>query len=178
MRRLVGAVGTAALDARVRSILATILRIGSVIAIVATGLVTVNATPAAAAPSWSIVSSPSPAGPTHGELDGLACTSNTNCQAVGNNYGGLTLGERWNGTSWSQVRTPDPTWIYGEATSYLSDIACIKAHAATALGEQAGERFDGRGLAGAVCSQQGERGAARNGQIEITNHYDRPVSNA
>ena len=118
-----------------RSTPATILRIGTAIAIVAAGLVAVDVAPAAAAPSWSIVSSPSPAGPTHDDLDGLSCSSSTNCLAVGNTYGGLlTLSERWNGSSWSQIPTPDPSWLFGEAPSYLSDIACTKASSCFAVG--------------------------------------------
>ena len=123
----------------VRLVLATVFRIGAMIAIVAAGLVVVDVTPAAAAPGWSIVSSPSPAGPTHGELSGVTCTSTTNCLAVGNTAayapgGELTLGERWNGSSWSQVPTPDPSWIFGVGPAYLSGIACAGAATCFAVG--------------------------------------------
>ena len=114
---------------RMRRSLASLLRIGTAIAMVAAGLVAVNPAPAAAAPSWSIVPSPSPDGPTIGELDGVACTTATNCLAVGTTaaygtFGELTLGERWNGSSWVQVPTPDPDWSFGVGPAYLSGVAC------------------------------------------------------
>ena len=119
-----------------RRTLGAVLRIGTVIALLNTGLVAGPVTPAvAAAPSWSIVPSPSPAGPTHGELDGVTCTSTTNCLAVGSTaFGSLTLGERWNGGSWSQVPTPDPDRTFGVGATFLSGIACAGTSKCFAVG--------------------------------------------
>jgi len=154
--------------AGVRSTLATSLRTLTAVAIAAAGLVAVTATPAAAAPSWSIVSSPSPAGPTHDELDGVVCTSATNCLAVGH-AGWLTLGERWNGSSWSQVPTPEPDWTFGQSPAYLSDIGCTTASNCFAVGygepDSAGplvERWNGHAWSNVAPPGSGS-GASLNG---------------
>ena len=77
-----------------------------VTAVVAPGL------PASAAPTWSVVASPSPVGPPSGTLRSVTCPSIDRCFAVGF-YGPdgpnlKTLIERWNGTSWSDHDQPQP----------------------------------------------------------------------
>lgn len=69
---------------------------------------------------WSVMVSPSP-GPSS-ILNGIACTSDTMCMAVG--FSGLsaglrTLAELWNGVQWSIVPTPDTT-----ANDYLMAVSC------------------------------------------------------
>ena len=62
--------------------------------------------------SWSQVASPNPGGRTHENfLDDVSATSSTNAWAVGSFFDGTagqTLIEHWNGTSWSQVASPNP----------------------------------------------------------------------
>jgi hypothetical protein len=59
---------------------------------------------------WSIVSSPSPDPSKPNILSGLACPSASTCWAVGytfpTNYAG-SLTEKWNGSKWSVVTTPN-----------------------------------------------------------------------
>ncbi len=50
---------------------------------------------------WSFQRTPNPTGVTSSELEGVSCSSNSVCTAVGNYFkqgsGDLTLAERWNG---------------------------------------------------------------------------------
>jgi len=60
--------------------------------------------------SWTIQTTPNPSGP-YGppQLSGVSCTSSNVCTAVGGSsaFGnGLTLAERWNGTTWVIQPTP------------------------------------------------------------------------
>jgi len=61
---------------------------------------------------WKHVPSPNPGGPTHANfLSGVAATSSTNAWAVGSYFNGTsfqTLVERWNGTRWKHVPSPNP----------------------------------------------------------------------
>src|SRR5439155_11602795 len=63
--------------------------------------------------SWSIQATPNPTGAKQSTLFGVACTSATQCIAVGNyiNSAGawFTLAESWNGSAWSIQSTPNPT---------------------------------------------------------------------
>jgi hypothetical protein len=85
--------------------------------------------------SWSVQSTPNPAGAEGSELSGVACASAAGCIAVGsysNSAGkGVTLAEEWNGTSWSVQSTPNPSGAKG---SELSGVACASAAACTAVG--------------------------------------------
>jgi hypothetical protein len=64
-------------------------------------------------------------------LNGVSCTSNRACTAVGYAEGGSspaqTLTERWNGRRWSIEPTPNPTAVSSEleAVSCTSSTACI-----------------------------------------------------
>jgi hypothetical protein len=59
---------------------------------------------------WTKLRTPSPR--YTNELNGVACTSASNCQSVGDTSGEegkeVTLGVAWNGTKWSMVSTPNP----------------------------------------------------------------------
>jgi hypothetical protein len=65
--------------------------------------------------TWSQVSTPNPGGTGAGAfngLNGLGCTTATNCWAVGS-YGTFTetsfnQAMHWNGTAWTQIVTPQP----------------------------------------------------------------------
>lgn len=63
--------------------------------------------------TWRTVRAPGPAGPTETFLTSVACRSATSCLAVGYDEpaagGSVTLGERWNGSAWRIVATPDGT---------------------------------------------------------------------
>ena len=63
------------------------------------GVIVAEAPPAGASPGWSIATSPSPTGPTNGQLSGMSCPSTTSCFAVGNYTS--PLAEHWDGTRWS-----------------------------------------------------------------------------
>src|SRR5260221_10873675 len=80
---------------------------------IAAAVVLLGTIPAAAAPGWSIVANPKPAG-AHQYLDGVSCTGPVTafrCFAVGSYVtaqGTLaTLIERWNGTQWAVVASPN-----------------------------------------------------------------------
>ncbi len=77
--------------------------------------------------SWSIVPSPNPVFSPSGELSGIACTSATNCFAVGSQPF-HSLIERWNGTSWSIVDS--------QSDGLLKDVACPSPTRCFAVGSQ------------------------------------------
>ena len=77
----------------------------------------------------------------------MSCASASACIAVGsysNGTTGVTLAERWNGTTWSIEHTPNPT---GASGSGLSGVSCASASACTAVGSYDGgtlaERWNG-----------------------------------
>ena len=88
--------------------------------------------------SWAIVRSPNPPGPPADGLAGVACTSASDCTAVGvggrltppgSADGASTLVEHWNGSAWSIVRSPSPS-----ANSDLNRVACTSALDCMAVG--------------------------------------------
>jgi hypothetical protein len=87
--------------------------------------------------TWAIQSTPNPVtGVTSSELTGVSCASPTVCIAVGNldnpNTGNEgTLGEAWNGTSWSVQQVPDLT---GPTYTDLNGVSCTSTTVCTAVG--------------------------------------------
>jgi hypothetical protein len=85
--------------------------------------------------SWQLQSTPNPAGATSSRLTGVSCTSSTECTAVysyDNSAGvGVTLAERWNGTSWQLQSTPNAP---GATYSNLIGVSCISSTDCTAAG--------------------------------------------
>jgi Ser-Thr-rich glycosyl-phosphatidyl-inositol-anchored membrane family len=83
--------------------------------------------------AWSISSSPNP-GIITNELNGVKCTSSTSCMAVGDYFNASnvdqTLVERWNGSTWSVVSSPDR----GTKENYLSGIGCPSTTSCAAVG--------------------------------------------
>jgi hypothetical protein len=87
---------------------------------------------AASAASWSVVPSPAPPGVANGAMNGVACMSASACVAVGSyetqtSYDNVQgsgfstpLAERFNGSSWSIVPTPDPSPSAGAALQAVS----------------------------------------------------------
>jgi hypothetical protein len=106
------------------------------------GTVVDGETVAAAAPAWSVSPSPSPLGPITGTERAVSCPTATTCFAVGI-YDSATvhksLIERWNGTSWSVVASPNPA---GATSTLLTDIDCVSATSCFAVGYTAGPHAD------------------------------------
>ena len=97
-------------------------------------LVAAVATPARAATSWSVLTTPN-RGSIANELYGSAALSATSAWAVGSWYdtnlaAPRTLIERWNGTTWSTVTSPNATQYYNE----LRDVDASSATDAWAVG--------------------------------------------
>ena len=82
---------------------------------------------------WVVVPSPNPAGSNPSELRGVACPSPTVCFAVGfrdTSHGNATLIERWNGTTWSVMSSPNkPRW-----GGRLSAVSCTTTRNCFAVG--------------------------------------------
>ena len=75
---------------------------------------------------WSVQVKASLAGITGDSLEGVACTSPSNCAAVG--FGFSSVNEAtvpgaaiWNGTAWTEQTTPRESEV---AQNFLSDVAC------------------------------------------------------
>ena len=88
---------------------------------------------------WSIVPSANPPSRLEGALSGVSCVSSTNCFAVGDTASAVlspnasvkTLVERWNGSRWSIITSPNPT---GVSEAALSGVSCTSATACFAVG--------------------------------------------
>jgi hypothetical protein len=74
--------------------------------------------------SWTVQTTPNPGSSDPVVLDSVSCQSTTSCFAVGQyNQSGLdkTLVERWNGTAWSIMASPNPV---SSNAVHLTGIAC------------------------------------------------------
>jgi hypothetical protein len=84
--------------------------------------------------AWAIVASVTPKG-SDSYLNAVSCLSATSCVAAGNSYPatgpGQTLVERWNGSGWTLVPSPNPS---GASDAYLTGVRCTSATACTAVG--------------------------------------------
>lgn len=83
--------------------------------------------------SWSIVPSPNNSTYESNTLSSVTCSSNAECWAVGlsvtdNEW--RTLIERWNGTSWTIVSSPNISLFM----NYLDEVTCISADDCWAVG--------------------------------------------
>ena len=86
--------------------------------------------------SWSIVSSPNTSTSDYNSLSGVTCVSASECWAVGyyftsDNFVDQTLIERWDGTSWSIVSSPNTSTT--EANVVLG-VTCVSASECWAVG--------------------------------------------
>ena len=84
--------------------------------------------------TWAVLSPANPAPGDITELNGVSCTSATNCVAVGDymdqaDTSDTTLAEQWNGTSWTVLTTPSPA-----AFSALVSVSCPSATHCVAVG--------------------------------------------
>ncbi|MGA2210905.1 MAG: hypothetical protein ABSH30_14855 [Acidimicrobiales bacterium] len=87
--------------------------------------------------SWSIQSTPDPAGSTDIALQSVSCPSTTICMAVGSYWTSAavpaTLAELWDGTTWKIQPTPNPSgrhWPNPE----LSGVSCPSTTECVAVG--------------------------------------------
>ena len=105
--------------------------------------------------SWTIASSPNTSTTDYNSLSGVTCVSASECWAVGyyftsDNFVDQTLIERWDGTSWSIVSSPNTSTT--EANVVLG-VTCVSASECWAVGYYYGlddlisqtliERWDG-----------------------------------
>ena len=89
--------------------------------------------------TWAIVSSPNTSGAQSNKLSGIACTSASNCWAAGYYNNGTvdqTLVERWNGTAWSIVASPNTSTsqnddLYGITCGSANDCWAVGAYSGT-----------------------------------------------
>jgi hypothetical protein len=85
--------------------------------------------------SWTVQSSPNPTGATGSQLHGVSCSSSTLCTTVGSytnsSKAEKTLAERWNGSSWSEQSTPNPS---GTSFAALQGVSCDTSSECTAVG--------------------------------------------
>src|SRR5204862_4161737 len=91
--------------------------------------------------SWSLVVSPNTGSMDNNHLNNVTCTSSSDCWAVGySNVGGLdrTLIERWNGSSWSLVMSPNTNTT---GYNYLHRVTCASASECWAVGESIDNNF-------------------------------------
>ena len=97
---------------------------------------------------WSIVPSPNVTDAFDSGLVGAACASSADCFAVGSAHFEThndTLVERWDGSAWSIVASPDPPDSFDNE---LSGVTCPAATVCTAVGSSDHgplvERWDGK----------------------------------
>jgi hypothetical protein len=84
--------------------------------------------------SWTVETTPNPAGGDNASLDAVSCVSQSSCLAVGSyDIGdGITLlAEIWNGTTWAIEAVPLPS---GGLGGNLVGVSCTSASACTAVG--------------------------------------------
>ncbi len=85
--------------------------------------------------SWKVQPTPNPAKSIDDALLGVSCTAPTACTAVGVftlPRGQFSLAERWDGTSWSIQRTPNPS--SSGILVDLNGVSCTSGSACTAVG--------------------------------------------
>ena len=86
---------------------------------------------------WSLVPTAVPAGAGGAAFFAVTCTGVSECWAVGGTTGaggGSSTGvlvERWNGTSWAEVPSPDPAGAVG---GFLEGVSCASASDCWAVG--------------------------------------------
>jgi len=83
---------------------------------------------------WSTQSAATPSGATESRLTGVSCASTTWCMAVGSyqtSTGTMTLAERWTGSGWSVISTPNPP---SSTSAQFTKIWCTATTECTAVG--------------------------------------------
>jgi hypothetical protein len=93
-------------------------------------------------PGWSVVNSPNANLPQM--FNDVACASASDCWAVGTRYNGavyrdVTLIERWNGTSWTIVNSPNATDPQNSVQENLLEaVSCTSTSDCWAVGQRSG----------------------------------------
>lgn len=105
--------------------------------LVGAGVVVAVGAQSAAAAGWSTQPVQQPAHSDDAELNGVSCTSASDCIAVGQSVPTRTdepipLVEHWNGLTWSIQRTPLPP--PGDWSGGLSGVSCTNSTACIAVG--------------------------------------------
>lgn len=84
---------------------------------------------------WTVKTAPNPEGATDAILESVSCAPAGTCMAVGNYYKGSgkrrTLTERWNGSSWLVVASPNPA---KEGDAKLRSVSCLSGSSCIAVG--------------------------------------------
>lgn len=82
--------------------------------------------------TWSLRSTPNPAGTTQNSLLGVSCVTRNYCVAAGSTSAGpgTPLAENWNGTKWSLISTPS----LGASTGSFNAVSCTDSNACIAVG--------------------------------------------
>jgi hypothetical protein len=87
--------------------------------------------------TWSVQSTPNPAGAARSVLVAVSCSSSTACTAVGDypspaGAGALVaFAERWDGATWAIESTPSPA---GAKSNALQGVSCPSTSSCTAVG--------------------------------------------
>src|SRR2546427_301463 len=84
--------------------------------------------------AWAIVTSPNTSATQGNILFGVTCASASNCWAFGysfTDFADQTLIERWDGTSWAIVASPNTGVTQG---NFLSGVTCASASDCWAVG--------------------------------------------
>ena len=84
--------------------------------------------------SWAIVTSPNTSTAQNNVLFGVTCESASECWAVGSYYNGgtgQTLIERWDGTSWAIVISPNTSTTQNNS---LNSVTCVASNDCWAVG--------------------------------------------
>jgi hypothetical protein len=84
--------------------------------------------------AWSVQEPPTPKGAEISYLDGVSCTSATECIAIGFSWIGsnLPFADKWNGTTWSLQELPTPK---GGGSIEMFRVSCTSSTACAAVGE-------------------------------------------
>jgi hypothetical protein len=106
--------------------------------------------------SWNIVPSPTPPGSLGASLSSVKTFATNSAWAVGAHSTSAapstrTLAQRWNGTSWSVVPTPNPDPI----RNFLSDVDGSSANDVWAIGNVGDDGYSGGTVAGLVLHWDG-----------------------
>jgi len=85
---------------------------------------------------WTILSTVNPEGATEAGFAGVACSTSSSCMAVGSYHAtsfgvDKTLTERWNGSTWAIVSSPNPA---KEGLAHLRGVSCLSASSCIAVG--------------------------------------------
>ncbi len=152
-----------------------IVKLALVVALLV-GLISAGAPATNAEPRLSAVTRPEPGIERIGaSLSAVACPSNASCFAVGGTdpqgASGKTLVERWNGSTWGIMNSPNPIGATGSTS--LRGVSCPSANSCFAVGDYEGP------LGEATLAERWQKGSAwaiMNGPAGTTPAYLDKVS--